>query len=121
MPIKKNKNNYDNNTVEENLNFLQKRVNELVDRLETMEDDVERVTFVVALFSKYVQYYATKNNHIVDKSVIEKAIISTDVELEENYGEKPITDYEEEFIIAYLERIQERMFDLSDEERKRWV
>lgn len=104
---------------EKDLRFLQKRVNELVNRLEQMEDDIERVTFVIALFSKYMQYYSTKNNFVIDKGVIEKAIISTDLELEENYGQDGITHYEEEYIIAYLEKIQERMFDLSDEERKK--
>lgn len=104
---------------EKDLQFLQKRVNELVDRLEQMEEDIERVTFVVALFSKYMQYYSTLNNGMTDKDVVRRAVLSTDVELQKAYGEGGITDYEEELIVAYLERIQAQMFELSDEERKK--
>lgn len=115
--VKKNNNN--NNTVEEDILFLTKRVGELVDRLEVMEDDIERVTFVLALFGKYMQYYSMKNQFMVDKDVIQLAILSTNIELQKAFGEHPISDYEQELIIAYLEKIQSKMYEFSDEERKK--
>jgi|SRR5215216_1671316 len=115
MAIKKE----DDDDDHDGLEFLQKRVNELVDRLEEMEEDIERITFVVALFSKYMQYYSTKNDYLVDKIVIQQAVLSTNLELQKTYGQDIITEYEEELIIAYLEKIQEKMFELSEEERKK--
>ena len=122
MPISKRRdyNNNPDDQEEESLAFLQKRVTELVAKLETIEEDVERMAFVMALFGKYMQYYSAKNNHMVNKDVVRMAIVSTDQELRQGFEDQNgITEFDEEMIISYLERIQERMYELSDEERKK--
>ena len=56
---------------------------------------------------------------MVDKEVIHMAIASTNTELIKGYQEEGITEFEQEMIIGYLERIQAKMYELSDEERKK--
>jgi len=116
-----NDNNNNNNNVEEQFEFLNKRILEMAERLEHLVDveDVERMSFVMALFGKYMQYYSTQNDYLVDKEVVKVAIYSTNAELTKGFDEQPITEFEEEMIVAYLERIQSKMYELSDEERKK--
>ena len=66
-----------------------------------------------------MQYYSTKNQYTVDKQVIQMAIASTNAELIKGYEEQGITEFEQEMIIAYLERIQAKMYELSDEEKRK--
>jgi hypothetical protein len=77
------------------------------------------MAFVMAVFGKYMQFYSQKNRFMVDKEVIHMAIASTNAELIKGYEEQGITEFEQEMIIAYLERIQTKMYELSDEERKK--
>lgn len=117
MPIKRsdinkrmtknnNKKKIEMYTVEERLFFLSKRVDELIDKLEYIERDLSRITFVVAIFSKYIQYHSDRNEHQIDGGVVRKALMSTNIELMKGYKEQPITPIEEEMIIAYLKKIE---------------
>jgi|SRR5215203_1715746 len=108
-----------NKRIEEELDFVKQRIVEMANKLEHIDDDVERIAFVLALFGKYMQYHSDKNKYIVDKNVIELAIVSVNTELTRGYGEEEITDFEQEMIIYYLEKIQSKMYELSDEERKK--
>jgi len=80
----------------------------------------ERLFFIAVSFGKYLEYYGSKNNYMLNIEQIERDVMpAIDDELTEWFKQPPLTDKEINHCIRYLHIVHDRILTVDKKEREK--
>jgi hypothetical protein len=82
--------------------------------------DDERLFFIGVTFGKYLEHYGSRNPDILlEKLLPEYVLPSLDGELTDWFKQPPLTDEEITHCLHYMHMMEDRLFSIEKEERKK--